>query len=152
MTYRQDDAFVILTCWWVALKFEQPRWQESIIVTASAAVGLYVRYRDMVLLEAMVLDRMQFQIPFRTPGRELWERLRLHTLRTSTWIFALLIADAFHLFPVDEWLALIHDHAHHRCTPLLLYTLADMLPRKLAAELHGGHQPRIGWKRTRATP
>jgi hypothetical protein len=96
------------------------------------SLGLTVNRHDMIKREASILERIGFNIPFRTRIWSIYNDLEAHSKFTLAWLYALLFFDITNMYTKEVWVQLIKDHGCKRYTPLVAQFISCHIPRKMA--------------------
>tara|TARA_B110000046_G_scaffold7915_1_gene8151 strand:+ start:571 stop:1074 length:504 start_codon:yes stop_codon:yes gene_type:complete len=125
-----DSTLTHVACAWIAAKFEEvyPSEPWELLHMANHR---HVSTRRLAGVEAAVLERCDWVIPYRTPVRRI-----LHLLNDAAYcdaLHALLWADMDALYPPDVWAYLMRDHPRHPAVQLV----AARLRGRIACILHG---------------
>ena len=147
MILPDDSEAILLACWWIALKFEEVEWNEYIVATG-ARCGLSVTYKEMIKAEAVVLQRNNFCVPFRTKIRSIWELLEMNSKFTYSWLYALIHCGMDNMYTPSEWAQIIKDQKCGKYVPVVLNVLCRLIPPVMAKHIEN-RSPRLTLKRKR---
>lgn len=97
-----DDDSTVLSCWWIALKFEETAWERP-LTEFSFVVHLDVQPARVNAREAHVLRRIDFVVPFRTLVRRIYDAVPAHNAATIAWLYVLLHVQSFATIVLPRW-------------------------------------------------
>ena len=122
-----DCPLNVLTCWWIALKFEGVDFSLPVRVLTNL-IGLRVELCEIVLHEAYILERLDFQIPYNTRMRSVYESVEVHNAKTTLWMFAILLLDSAMFYTTETLLSILTGFDTHLLFPPDLYIETLSLP------------------------
>jgi hypothetical protein len=146
-----DTPLITVTCWWMALKFEET----NTTLTVDEVHSMFPTIVDpdqhglqLRNTEKMVLTRQNFCMPYMTRMREIYDLLPTDSSHEyNGWLMILQDYRVIHMLSASHWVSIL--------TPALQQTLVSPTLQLLALTFRRRHRqrlcpstPRIGFKRT----
>ena len=142
------DSFDVLVAWAMACKFEETDWEHDMIGfdQISRACNIVASHSTLVERERLLLQRIGFVVPFKTPIRRIFEGLS-NTKLTKSWLYLILYLECDHLLNIEDWQKLIQSHNDGIIHPLFLHTLHGMIPTQMLNRLDPPSPKRLTCKK-----